>query len=184
MAAVLAALTVTTLIAVRSGDARTVVRLERVEEPWITGMLGLGDDDVAEAVLLAGGDPARPPLLTPVRRCITVTYDGRWTRNNSEIRVYGTAVGPLAPHLALVVERGTGDTPVDCTGTFVPEETVFTGPLAQFAEHSSSYPTGVAGWRPSESPQSVVYRISIRRATPAPPEAGVVARFVWEAQTL
>ncbi len=100
----------------------------------------------------------------------------------SGVRLYANLSGDLASYLNLTIERGTGaagGAGHSCTG-FTPTATVYTGTLAGLP---TTYTTGLDEWHPSNSPETVSYRISTATNNDQT-QKGKTAQstFTWQAQ--
>lgn len=157
---------------------------------FAAGTVTLADNDGGVAAVSLSG--ARPGDVAT--GCVTVTYAGSLPAG---VRIYGTAVGALAPYLTLAITRGSDPTPsAGSCATFAPDATdhVGAGPGVVFSGPLSSLPaTWVAGvadpapatpetWTTSEAR---TYRIRITLAAdPAAQGRSATASFVWEARNL
>lgn len=155
---------------------------------FATGTVSLSDNDSNQTALsLAGAQPG-----TTTTGCIEVSYGGSLS---SEVKLFGTTSGALAPYLTLKVTRGTNSaTFPNCS--FTPDSrnyigqgagVVYNGTLSSFP---SSYAAGIADpdnatgspetWT---SPEAHAYKleVTLQNASAAQGQSAT-ASFTWEAR--
>lgn len=124
--------------------------------------------------------------------CILVTYSGSLTSN---VRLYGSTTGDIAPYLNLTVTRGTDNSPAfpTCGGSFTPDSTnylgqgngvVYSGTLSAFPTNWAGgivdAPGAVENWTTSEAH---AYKFTVTMSTdPAGQGKSGTATFTWEAR--
>jgi hypothetical protein len=170
-----AAALVSTMV-VRTSEAAFTARTENPGNRINAGTVVLTDNRSGSAMFdVSAMVPGQE--MTPA--CITVTYSGT-IANPQEVKVYSTGFtdpGSLAPYLDMVVE-----TVPTCGGSAL--SSVFTGTLADFATAHTNYTNGAAGWDPSATPESRIYRfrVTLSNATPDDRQGATVsnAGFMWE----
>jgi predicted ribosomally synthesized peptide with SipW-like signal peptide len=105
------------------------------------GTVALTDDDGGSGVLVSLSNAKPGDSATG---CIKVTYTGSLPSN---VRLYGTVTGSLAPYLNVTVTRGTGSATFPGCGSFVADTTNYLGAGngVIYSGLLSAYPTNWAG---------------------------------------
>jgi hypothetical protein len=135
--ALLGALTVVAAACACAGSyAAFVAVASNSGNSYAAGTVALSDNDSGTAMFTSLTSAAPSDSETS---CIRVRFDGTLPSN---VRLYGTVSGALAPYLTLTVTRGTDPTPAfDNCSTFTADATsytgagngvVYTGPLGSF----------------------------------------------------
>ena len=156
---------------------------------FAAGTVSIADNDLGSAMLdIASGGPGATDTS-----CITVTYTGSL---DSEVRLYGSLGGGLAPYLTLTVTRGTDGSAFGTCGSFTPDaaDYVGAGPGVVYSGPLGSFPTGWAAgildptagapevWTTSEAH---TYRFVVAVGSdPAGQGQSATAGFTWEARNL
>lgn len=175
VAAVMAALTLTSLMVLRTSSA-AFSDTTTASGNWTSGTVVLDDDD-ANAALFTATNLAPGDVVT---RCITVQYRG--SIPTAAIKLYGTATGTLGQYLNVTVERGTGGNFGTCTG-FTSAATVFTGTLAGFASAHTNYGNGTGTYTTTATPNDTTFRfVATLQDTNDAQNKTAAATFTWEAQ--
>jgi hypothetical protein len=170
------------LLVVTSSRAAFVAQNDNAGNQVSSASITLADNDSGTA-MFANVTGLMP--LSPVDRCIDVTYTG--TVDPTAVLLYasGTPTGTLAPYLDLTVQIGadTGAAFRDCTG-FVPTGTVYSGTLGAFATSHGTYGTGVTTWDPVAGPDTRTFRF-VLTVQDTPAAAGLTSTFgfSWESRT-
>jgi len=149
---------------------------------FATGSVVLSDDDGGmvrfNATDMAPGES--------VNGCILVTYGGTVLSSIGDVRFYvanATGTNGLHTELVLFVEEGELGSPgdfSDCAG-FVAEKTVANATLTGAP---GDYSAATAGWKPSATPESRPYRITVTLPNTATAQSSSASvDFVWEIQT-
>jgi hypothetical protein len=156
---------------------------------FAAGSVALSDNDSGTAMFTSLTSAAPTDSETS---CIKVRYDGTLASN---VRLYGTIGGTLAPYLTLTVTRGTDPTPTfdNCT-TFTPDATNYIGSGSGviYSGALGSFPTTYSGAvvdPTSGSPESWtqneehVYKFVVTLGSNTAGQGQVVtAGFTWEAR--
>ncbi len=158
-------------------------------DSYAAGSVALSDNDSGTAMFTALTSAAPTDSETS---CIKVRYDGSLASN---VRLYGTVGGALAPYLTLTVTRGTDPTPAfDSCSTFTADATnyigsgngvIYSGALGSFP---TTYAAGVVD-PTSGSPESWtqneehVYRFVLTLGSNTSGQGQTAtAGFTWEAR--
>ena len=139
----------------------------------------LADSDAGTAMF--GTETTLAPGFTSAR-CIEVDYSGN-AGAPSPVRLYAApADGDLAPYLDLRIEMGTASSgSFGSCGTFVPEERLYSGTLADFAAAHPAYASAVPTWQPTEKSPTRAFRFTVEVQDVAVAEGKSVAfGFSWE----
>jgi hypothetical protein len=147
------------LLVVTSSRAAFVAQNDNTGNSVSSASIQLSDNDSSTAMFnnVTGMVP-----LTPVDKCIDVTYTGTIDPTAVVLYASGTPTLDLAPYLDLTIDIGA-DTPApfrDCTG-FTPTANLYTGTLAAFASAKTSYANGVTTWDPSATGEVRTFRFRL-----------------------
>jgi hypothetical protein len=158
-------------------------------DSYAAGSVALSDNDSGAAMFTALNSAAPSDSETS---CIKVRYDGSLASN---VRLYGTISGALAPYLTLTVTRGTDLNPTfDTCTTFTADATNYIGAGSGviYSGTLGSFPTTYAGGLvdpTAGSPESWtqneehVYRFVLTvGANTNGQNQTVTAGFTWEAR--
>lgn len=185
---VLGAIALTTALATYSAFSSTTASPGNSFE---AGSVYLGDNDLGTALVTL--DQATPG--DSATGCILVTYGGTLP---SEVRLYATVSGALAPYLQVRIRRGSDVAPSfpSCTG-FVPDTTDYSGagPGVIYSGTLAGLPSTFAGgihdpallgsdetWTASEQHS---YEVEVTLANdPAAAGLSAAADLHWEARNL
>ena len=81
---------------------------------FAAGTVSISDNDAGAAMYtIADATP-----LTPVVRCIQVTYTGSLP---ADVHLYSSAIGAIGPYVDLTIDKGTGTTVFPNCAGFVPD---------------------------------------------------------------
>ena len=156
------------------------------------GTVTLADDDAnGTLITLSNAKPG-----DTATGCIKVSYTGTLTSN---VHLYGTVTGSLAPYLALTVTRGTGSGTFPSCGAFSADSTNFIGSgngvvySGLLSAYPSTWAAGVVDPNncgappcPAESwtnPTNRVYKFAITLANDNNAQGlSSSATFTWEAR--
>ena len=159
---------------------------------FAAGTVTIADDDAnGTLITLANAKPG-----DTATGCIKVSYTGTLTSN---VRLYGTVTGSLAPYLSLTVTRGTGSGTFPGCGAFSADSTnyigsgagvVYSGLLSAYPatwaagvvdpNNCGSPPCGAQSWT---NPSNHVYKFVITLANDNNAQGlSSSATFTWEAQ--
>ena len=159
-----------------------------------------GDNDFDAGTVQIGDNDAGGAMLTLTNAsggsstsgCILVTYLGSLTSN---VRLYGSTTGDIAPYLNLTVTRGTDNSPAfpTCGGSFSPDGTnyigqgngvVYSGTLAAFPTNWAGgivdAPGVLENWTTSEA-HAYKFTVTMSTDTAGQGKSGTAA-FTWEAR--
>jgi hypothetical protein len=143
---------------------------------WSTGSVAISDDDTGTAMFNASNMTGGQSIVA----CIKVTYSGTVT-NGVAVKLYGTSSGALAPYLNLTIEQGTGGSFSSCAGFSGSQ--IYSGTVSGFSSSYTSFASGLAGWSPSSTPDSKVYRFTITVQNDNNAQSKTAsADYTWEAQ--
>ncbi len=153
------------------------------------GTVAISDNDAGGAVVtLTNALPGNLAL-----GCITVTYDGSL---DSQVHLYGSVSGALAPYLNLKITRGTNGSSFSSCAGFTADGTnyigqgagvVYNGDLSAFP---STYAAGIVDAPGSAetwtSGESHAYQVQVTFKTGSVGADGLAASatFTWEARNL
>ena len=170
-AAAVSALLVTTLVIDRSASAINTTGTEAANS-FTSGTIALTDDDSGRSLFdLEDMAPGRP-----VERCLTITYEGSILP--VDITLAADVNGPLAEHLLVEVDEGTGGGFESCTG-FTPAGSVFDGTLAEMADDTRFEPMAVGRVLNADDQRTFRFRFDLADTSDAL-DLAASAEFVWE----
>jgi hypothetical protein len=176
LTAIAAAVLLLTVLTISRSEAAFSAQTSNSGNGFSTGTVLLTDDDNSASLFTASG--LSP--LNPVVKCIEITYGGDLL--DADVKMYGSASGPLADHLNVTVDVGTGGTFADCSG-FAPTSSIWTGSLSSFGTTHTDWSNGLDVFTATTNPDSRTLRFSVSVSdNNAAQNLSASATFVWESQ--